>query len=592
MRIPCALALAFAIVGPSSLYAQAQTSLGRGCTTATYIDKDCDGYGVGKKASATYPLGENSSWTVGDLPDADDEDPTVNTTASWESKWNGGIAAFLSARRGFTNTSRIWYISQTGNDQSGVVNDKAHPFRTTYPARLALSNGQGGVIVIRGGTWTDLVLTDCDYTHGDCGAPFTGSPGHPLYIMAYPGERVITSGVFEHRLNSNASKTVGNMTVDGLTFSSASAGLGDAILMADTDHVTVRNCEFAGWHQIMFGDHSEDASIEDNVFHDMGTHAIYFATGNMYSQGAVDFDFAADAAAYAAGTSVGASYRANVLRNIIYNSGYGGFEAIHINTIIEGVLVEGNIVSYSCGALGLQSGVYDAVVRNNVFFDNAKTPIVLSLYGPDNQAATIRHISIENNTIWVGSATDVLRSASPGGAIAANDYGDASGHWIKDVTVRNNIIAVDASDPVYGNHAITFCRNSYPGTWIFESNLFWGSNASPSPSDRVMAITSLDCNHAGADSFVNYSFTQFAAYNGGWTGNLFADPKLKAVSTGYLLSPWQFDLGLTAGSPAIKAGHAGSATVDVRQLVRSSPLDIGAYSSSSGPGAAKNVSVK
>ena len=44
--------------------------------------------------------------------------------------------------------------------------------------------------MIRGGNWTDdLSLDQCD--SGVCWG-FTGSAGHPLYIMAYPGEVVQT----------------------------------------------------------------------------------------------------------------------------------------------------------------------------------------------------------------------------------------------------------------------------------------------------------------------------------------------------------------------------------------------------------------
>src|SRR4051812_10384849 len=98
----------------------AQPHLGAGCTTAYFIDADCDGYGVGKKSSGIYPLGLNGNVlgspliaTAGDLPDADDQDATVHTTAQWQAKWgsnSAGMANFLATRKGFTNTSRIYYL--------------------------------------------------------------------------------------------------------------------------------------------------------------------------------------------------------------------------------------------------------------------------------------------------------------------------------------------------------------------------------------------------------------------------------------------------------------------------------------------------
>src|SRR4051812_10982769 len=91
--------------------AAAQANIGRGCTTAFYIDHDCDGYGVGKKSSGVYIVGANGEVnghplieTTGDMPDADDEDPTVHTADEWRAKWgsdNDGMVNFLAQRKGF-----------------------------------------------------------------------------------------------------------------------------------------------------------------------------------------------------------------------------------------------------------------------------------------------------------------------------------------------------------------------------------------------------------------------------------------------------------------------------------------------------------
>ena len=112
MRTPVMVAIALGAFGVTLAQAQ-QMSVGPGCTTATYIDKDCSGYGVGRKSSGVYPIGYNSTYTVGDMQDADDEDPTVNTTAQWQAKWgtgNSAIVNFLAERRGFSNSGRIWEV--------------------------------------------------------------------------------------------------------------------------------------------------------------------------------------------------------------------------------------------------------------------------------------------------------------------------------------------------------------------------------------------------------------------------------------------------------------------------------------------------
>jgi len=117
--------------------------LGIGCSTAYFIDKDCDGYGVGKKSNGKYTLGFNGEVlgnplieTSGDMPDEGDEDPTVHTTDEWRAKWgsdNSAIVNFLSVRKRFTNFNRVYYLSLTGNDATGVVKYPTPPYRTMAP---------------------------------------------------------------------------------------------------------------------------------------------------------------------------------------------------------------------------------------------------------------------------------------------------------------------------------------------------------------------------------------------------------------------------------------------------------------------------
>src|SRR5688500_4233725 len=76
---------------------------GWGCTDATSIDKDCDGYGVASD------LG----------PDANDNDPTVNTYASFQTKYSGDLKAYFNDL-GYTFVADIYYISTTGSDSTGA----------------------------------------------------------------------------------------------------------------------------------------------------------------------------------------------------------------------------------------------------------------------------------------------------------------------------------------------------------------------------------------------------------------------------------------------------------------------------------------
>jgi hypothetical protein len=97
-------------------------------------------------------------YTVGDSSDPDPTDPTISTTAQWETKYgwvsssstyptcsttgtanNAAMATFLQQRKVFTNTGHIYYISlSTGNDSQGLVNCPDLPFLTSVPVMTAL----------------------------------------------------------------------------------------------------------------------------------------------------------------------------------------------------------------------------------------------------------------------------------------------------------------------------------------------------------------------------------------------------------------------------------------------------------------------
>ena len=161
--------------------------------------------------------------------------------------------------------------------------------------------------------------------------------------------------------------------------------------------------------------------MKNSVFHDMMFHAIYFgysASGGHLSQGPGDFNFAVDEERYRAGKSRGASYGGRIIGNVMYNNGAFGYEPIHINTYIDHPVVEGNIVSFSGGtAFALQTGVYHALIRNNLFFDNGRDCGTLYLYdhGDPTVPATLRWNTIENNICYVGSGIDCHSRHEPGG---------------------------------------------------------------------------------------------------------------------------------------------------------------------------------
>ncbi len=552
-----AVFFAFWILLGQSALAGVPVSVGPGCTTVYFIDKDCDGYGVGKKAGGVYSMeyaGHNlldAAWyTMGDLPDADDEDATVSTTAQWQAKWgdnNQGMINFLQQRKGFANTSRIFYVAQSGDNATGMVNDPTHPYRTMAPVMTILQDLRGGAVIIRGGDWTDLDFSPCSYSHGNPCFALSGTSSTPLYIMAYPGERVQTILKFD-ATGYNPYPNQGYVTFDGLSWLAAQYGGGDAINTAETDHFTYINNEFAGWHQTSFGNHTEDVLIKWNVYHDMQYHTVYFlSSGPDNPNPGVTFDFTS---AYALEL---ASFRGQIIQNVMYNNGDSGYEPIHVNTFATGVVVDGNIISYSGGSpIAFQTGVYDSFIKNNVMVANGRSCITFFLYS--TSSATIERNTIENNSCYMGAWTDSIRGTSPNGGFTAAVL-NANVGFIKNNTVRNNIFVYDnPAGPLpggtWGAAGLYFDNKSFPETWTIQNNVWNNWDSVASANDRFWHVEGIACP-GGTCTPGDFTFAQFSA---GHSGNLYADPKFVVASASYTLTPEKFDLRLAADSPAIALG--------------------------------------
>lgn len=560
--------------------------IGPGCTTAFYIDPLCKPCGVGMKSSGQYPLTQNppafgtpAYYTMGNMPDADPNDPNVCTTAQWETKWgwttpvtasdNSAMVKFIQQDVNFSNTSRIFYISMTGNDATAVMNDPSHPYATMAAiesgsdGQPGIDDNQGGVVVVEGGDWgapgnPSIYFSPCQFNGGNPCWQLSGSVGHPLLVMSFPGEVVDLENTSESNGDIDASgsmrpwKNSCCLVIDGLEFWDPVFGRGAAINIANYSDITVENSEFAGWDKIIFSSHTVNALIKNNVFHDMRNHAIYFATAKPLSQGPGDFNFTLDQARWLAGTSVGASYHGQIIGNVMYGNGDAGYEPIHINTYIDYPVVEGNIISYSGGTgIGLETGVYHAFIADNVIFDNGRACITLYLYDASvpNLPATLRWNTIENNTCYVGMPTDYIRGTRPAGGILQNDGSSASGTYIKDTTIKNNIIVThDIGGTQTGQMPLTFEASSYPETDFIQGNLFWSTGPT---TDRLMVIKSGASPNDGAGV---YNFAQFQAFNANFSGNQYADPQFASASPNYTLTPGAFNFSVAASSPAANIG--------------------------------------
>lgn len=646
----------------------------RGCDTAYYLDPLCKGVGVGVRSSGVYPvnsatfdstLSDYETVTAGDLADPDPNDPSVKTTADWQAKWgttNAGMVSFLQAEKSFTNTSRIFYVAQNGNDSTGAVNDPTHPYLTMAPIKTILADLQGGAVIVMGGDWRGADILDasisgttltvpevigeagfinvgdtvtgpgvaagttivsqltntngasvpgkegtyqvsvlqtsaktaygvsvghpldfsaCAYNNGNPCNVMSGSLGHPLYIMAYPGEEVLTDHAWGDETYPPFPHA-SDVTWDGFELRADGwgeapyVGSGNGITMADVSRFTFINDEFIGWHENILAENIHDVTFIHDVFHDMEFHGVYYAFDNLLG-GPGDFDFAANAATcvpgwYWNGTGTKPAGEAcadsdlNVEDSVFYANGDDGYEPIHYNAYINGGTISGNYISYSGGTgIGLQTGADNIVIKDNIIDDNGRAGITLYLYGSAtanqcNLPATLIGTIIDSNLIYVGKQTDVIRDTQPGGGIVQfdatnNDANNCPGHWIKGTVIKNNIIVTyNVPSGPWENAPLQFETGSFPETDMITNNLFWNSAPSENVATDVLMKIDSDADSTGdppgyAKTTVNYTFPQFQAFNSNFNGNMYADPLFTDASPSYTLTPGKFNFTLQAGSP-------------------------------------------
>jgi len=240
-----AFILSVCVVLPAYADSQSYTPIGKGCTNAFYIDKDCDGYGVAS------PLGV----------DADDNDPAVNTPETVIAKY-GTLENFL--RHLGYYPERIFYIATDGNDDSGEVNNINKPFKTWDAVESQLQPGDA--VIFRGGVYDYLG----NYAIG-C-SDLQGTEDKPIMIMSYPGENVIIDST-----ESNIPITNSNyLTFDGFVLDNTQSSWGSGIGGYKYEHITFRNLEMTHHSSGMHCTHEYHILIENCVIHDNPhSHGIY-----------------------------------------------------------------------------------------------------------------------------------------------------------------------------------------------------------------------------------------------------------------------------------------------------------------------------
>ncbi len=576
--------------------------IGVGCTTAFHIDKDCDGYGVGPTSITTDP---NALFGV----DADDNDAAVNTSASVLSKY-GTINSFLT-HLGYPTNTVIYIDPVNGNDSTGT-GSVGNPYKTWQPIASTFNYagaGTGGTVLWRAGT----------ATWGSVSNPYASSLSAPVVVMLYPGESGVISGIND---DSQTYGQASNVIYDGWIIRCGGAGNG-----FDANHVnniTLKNSEISGCaHGWQVGSGGQSLVIDNDVFHDTSSHAIYPTSAGLYSPTQFNCPgWTWDTTGGNFPSGFNPFTNLTITNSLFYNAGTGGLEAVHLNAYICGGSVTGNFMHNIGGTgLGLQTGVQGQsgspfLVANNVIFSNQSAGITMSIYGCDNNGSPATsaqfmmggscymssftagvsyypgffdYVSIINNTIWTGQyATqgggqcDPTNPAAPGGQCQIPTYGidmldysvgTPDSKWLKNTTIENNLI-LTYNDCGGGTNQLQFATNSFPDTNIIKNNLFYNLVSGASQCD-VMFISS----DAQSSSPGTYTFTTFQSYNTGNNGNnLFGNPLFVDTALGYYATPNLFNFHLTGSSPAIAAGlHSAAPSTDAAGVTRPNPPSIGAY---------------
>ena len=270
-------AAAAAVVPPSDQSTTPSDGrLGRGCTSAWFIDEDCDGFGVGVRSSGSY-----GGPGLGDRPDANDTDATINTAATvraaYDANGNGALdtaelKSFLAAHKGITGKN-VYYIGANGSNDTGKPNNPKAPYRTFHGPRGSATYGvwqylqPGDVVMFQGGTYEEPTMGG--------GAPSmkSGAAGRPIVVMSMPGENVLFNTVSNYTFDTVGSH---DLIIDGFNIDNPkNTGLGTGWSVSSSTNVIVRNIESQRFNYIASIDNMHNVTVEKVVIHHNTEHGLY-----------------------------------------------------------------------------------------------------------------------------------------------------------------------------------------------------------------------------------------------------------------------------------------------------------------------------
>lgn len=510
-----------------------QVPTGLGYSTYTCLDKDGDGYGVGPGCTGL---------------DSDDTDITVHTAAEGITKYTT-LAGFVTHLLGFT-PGNLCYISTSGNDSTGACNDASHPFLTLSKIQTLTGNGgivAGDVVLFRAGTWTGQALTP----------QTSGTSGHPLVFMAYPGESALlqqtsSNMIFIANLNY--------ITFFGLRLQDLSGGSPDACIAGGSGAtsgpitstgIQLLNMEGIGCKDLIIANGLGSTVIQGNLVRDApnGEHCFYLGAGGI------------------------PAINITITQNICYNMGFNG---LHLNGRMTNVMVSQNLIyENAVAAVSFQMGVSDSFLQNNVLIGYDSSAFEISNYDGDclvggnicpyDQTGNV----IENNTIYQTGYTVAGGGAGHSAVIVANNSTGQVGD-LGHNTFRNNIL-VGVGAGCYPAVAYLDTMKTYLSTSTFANNIFWTTDGGTEAFG--FGTSGAPCGFG----YVPYTCTTAAALTN-LSNCINSDPKFVDVSTTYHATPSNYHFYPAVGSPAQVAGNtSGVPTYDFSGQTRGSPPSIGAY---------------
>ena len=533
--------------------------IGEGCTTGYFIDRDCDGYGIG------------SQWLNG--TDADDKDIIYNTTASVEVGYGDldgctttdtscatHLEDWLAVRtdKAYTSKADVFYI-EPGGSGSPVVNQIANPYASINDAIVA-GAGADDIIVLRGGTYTSL-NNSFYYKVTDF------SEGNDLIVIGMPGEAPLISFSAPGAIFTNGDERTWDYIIfDSFMVQGPSTG---SYTPFYTSGGVISNCQFRNlemtdnYYAYRLHSNIVNNTFEYNLIYDAGNHPNYMQYNQCYSSGPCSGNVYRGFVVYQTGENPDSIF----LQWGSFTYALGGYWS--------GLIIEDSIFHGAKGrVLSCECGHKETTIRNNVFFNNNQMDILFFSYWSEGSSKcydsgedpdTFDDNIIVNNTFWRGLYNNGLGLSDPTEYQAIQIGDQVPESVVTGFVIQNNVFWIGGAADGGDNGIFQVNTSNNISDWTVSNNIIYRQNSNIAASvDGVQKTT-------GAGG----TFEAMAPVS----NNNYADPYLDSTSTAWeAVDDYLFNLDLTASST--NAHNGGISTLapsdDIHGDTRVGLPDIGA----------------